>query len=1219
MIDGQLTVVLRSGWLTKQGHRFWKSWRLRWFVLTPDFLVYTIRPSAIRSRGRIDLNSISSVAPVPLRGVQGMAIFTLPGEKDFMIVGDDLPLWIGAIRSACRALATGAPLTHINPMSSAVARIGTSAAATEAPSPAKPQARGSLGGFPVLSWLAGGGSGSVSGVGSASDASTVDREDDEPTMPPSTDSSAFARELEVLSIADRAMLVGVALSGLERAVVDDTVQSPPALVEFRRRFLRVIAASQASRPEMWSQGHAAQVKRLLGIISHKQQARRPMLSPSVRPLRRRSDTAAAANARQASALRGEATSCPAPAMNGFVAQTAAKNAARERLPVAQPAGLSSSSSRSLDQGDSRAYTSAVIAGAVGSEARPAGTPIAAPGSSRRAVERSGALAAADATRSPLRPARILAGAESTSPPSGAPRQDATCVSSFGSGSPPRVGSGSTLQSMAMSAGSACDEASRCESTPVSTAAEEAQAAATAAASAAVALATTQVQAAGQPAGARRPLFPVSPGCPPPPSTPDATPGASAATTPSPHRGRPSPLRITLAGQRSVAAALTPPASGAGAATTPATGRSAPPRFRPPPIRTPDSAAGRLGGLLGAAPRASTGPAAAPSSAGTIGSARSAGRMGLSISASPAHLRLSGATASPAGSARSAGVPPLAPPRLPTRSAGPRVPLRGTMLGEGLADTDAGASGTSTDSLAGSARSARSASAGRSDALSRGASTSSASTQQQARFEDLFQLGEVLGRGAFSVVHKTRHRRSGREFAVKVLDRAAMTGDDVQSLVGEVSAQRWMRHPNIVRLVAFFDNDPTHFYLVTELCKGGELFDRVVSQARFSEKQAAGAVYILLDAVSYFHKHGIVHRDIKPENILFQDTRPDAPIKIADFGFAVHSGTGETLRSLAGSPNYLAPEIVENQPYGTAVDMWSLGVVTYILLCGYMPFDAPNQRDLFRRIAAGRFSFPDREWGGVSPEAKDFVASLLRVDPKARLTAEAALRHRWITTTDLSDVHLSRSVSKLRSFHTRRRTSMLRSAVRAVHMGRRASMALPNPSPRSSAAPASTPRRTALRHMGLTRAAADALLDDCDPPPASPAVSMAVNADPADDATRFNGIVDSPKVTADSVEPTGTAFDGPLGAPRGWRPRSVTAPDDDLLDLPGDGTAATTGSLLSGRDLRPTMARAAPTGAAPATAAATVTHPRQTRLAAAAAAPPAVVPMPPPESPPPRQH
>ncbi|KAA0173966.1 hypothetical protein FNF27_04527 [Cafeteria roenbergensis] len=547
-----------------------------------------------------------------------------------------------------------------------------------------------------------------------------------------------------------------------------------------------------------------------------------------------------------------------------------------------------------------------------------------------------------------------------------------------------------------------------------------------------------------------------------------------------------------------------------------------------------------------------------------------------------------------------------------------------MLGEGIESKEAAGSGTSTDSLAGSGRSARSTSADCSEGPSRMPSNSSASTQQQARFEDLFQLGEVLGRGAFSVVHKTRHRRSGREFAVKVLDRAAMTGDDVQSLVGEVSAQRWMRHPNIVRLVAFFDNDPTHFYLVTELCKGGELFDRVVSQARFSEKKAAGAVYILLDAVSYFHKHGIVHRDIKPENILFQDTRPDAPMKIADFGFAVHSGTGETLRSLAGSPNYLAPEIVENQPYGTAVDMWSLGVVTYILLCGYMPFDAPNQRELFRKIAAGTFAFPEREWGGVSPEAKDFVASLLRVDPRARLTADAALRHRWITTTDLSDAHLSRSVSKLRSFHTRRRTSMLRNAVRAVHLGRRASMALPQPSPGSRTTAATTPRRTALRHMGLTRAAAGALLDDYDAPPSSPAVSMAINADPADDTTRFNGIVDSPKVTADSVEPTGTAFDGPLGSHLAPRPRSVTAPDDDFLDLPGDGAAATTGSLLSGRDLRPAMARAAPASSALSVAASPAATSWSTSGAApsaagSAAAPPGVVPLPPPESPPPRRH
>jgi len=457
------------------------------------------------------------------------------------------------------------------------------------------------------------------------------------------------------------------------------------------------------------------------------------------------------------------------------------------------------------------------------------------------------------------------------------------------------------------------------------------------------------------------------------------------------------------------------------------------------------------------------------------------------------------------------------------------------------------------------------------------SASSVSTAPQASFHDLFELQEELGRGAFSVVHKTRHRRSGRDFAVKVLNREAMTDDDVQSLVGEVSTQRYLRHPNVVRLVAFFDSDPERFFLVTELCTGGELFHRIVKQTRFSEREAAGYVYVLLDAIGYFHKHGIVHRDLKPENILFQDARPGAPLKIADFGFAVHNGTGETLRSLAGSPNYLAPEIVSNRPYGVAVDVWSLGVITYILLCGYMPFDHPRQSELFRIISSGRFTFPAKDWDAISPEAKDFVSRLLVVDPRDRLTAEAALRHRWITTTDLSDAHLSRSVGKLRSFHSKRRASMLRNAVRAVHFGRRASSAAVTDSPR---------RAVALRNMGVNRAAS-AMLGTFDVIPPSPVVSMAINADPADDETRFNGMLDSPRVVADTPEPlakgwaptpsaaapaaAASAGTSPSPSPavtpqrsRRGRPRSMTAPHtdgafiDDILPLDAAPRAAAAG-------------------------------------------------------------
>jgi serine/threonine protein kinase len=469
-----------------------------------------------------------------------------------------------------------------------------------------------------------------------------------------------------------------------------------------------------------------------------------------------------------------------------------------------------------------------------------------------------------------------------------------------------------------------------------------------------------------------------------------------------------------------------------------------------------------------------------------------------------------------------------------------------------------------------------------DATGRVTTASSTSTHAASHFHDVFILGEVLGKGAFSTVHKTWHKRSGKEFAVKVLRRENMSDDDVASLVSEVQTQRFIRHPNIVRLVAFFDNDDDNFYLVTELCKGGELFDRIVREERFSEKQAAGHVFVLLDAMHSFHKRHIVHRDIKPENILYSDTRPDALLKIADFGFAVHGGKGESLRSRTGSANYMAPEIIMHKPYGVQVDMWSFGVVTYIMLFGQMPFDHPNERDLFELIKAGRFEFPTRDGSNISADAKNFISKLLVVDPRARLTAEAAMRHPWITKTNLNDVHLVRSVNKLRSFHSKRRASMVRNAFRAtaalMHRsgaagrlplsaagasaggGRRASLAGPPTGSSRSAAmdmaiaasghggvavqgalhPSRGGRRSGMGYR-VSPATARTIASTIDEAPPSPVVRMAVNEDPADAESRFNGVLDSPKVFADDSDGSGEGSDGERERAAGrWRHRDSDA-------------------------------------------------------------------------------
>lgn len=295
------------------------------------------------------------------------------------------------------------------------------------------------------------------------------------------------------------------------------------------------------------------------------------------------------------------------------------------------------------------------------------------------------------------------------------------------------------------------------------------------------------------------------------------------------------------------------------------------------------------------------------------------------------------------------------------------------------------------------------------------------------FQDLFELGRKLGSGAFSVVREARHKRTGRRFAVKVMDRGTMSAEDEAALLSEVSTQRHMRHPNIVRLVAFFDTDPTHYYLVTELMTGGELFDRVVAKSSYTEREAREVVLVVLDAVAYCHRHGIVHRDLKPENLLYADEGEHASLKLADFGFAVEL-RGKKLEEVCGTPGYLAPEIISGRPYGAEVDLWAIGVITYILLSGQMPFADPDEKRLFRQIRRAQYTFSGPQWRGISAEAKDFIRRLLVVRPEHRMTAEQALHHPWMTTENVGDVHLASAMQQLRRFHARRRIKMLRAAL-----------------------------------------------------------------------------------------------------------------------------------------------------------------------------------------------
>jgi serine/threonine protein kinase len=255
----------------------------------------------------------------------------------------------------------------------------------------------------------------------------------------------------------------------------------------------------------------------------------------------------------------------------------------------------------------------------------------------------------------------------------------------------------------------------------------------------------------------------------------------------------------------------------------------------------------------------------------------------------------------------------------------------------------------------------------------------------------FKLGRLLGEGAYSQVKEGTHIASGKVYAVKCIKKDKLPPEDEADLLEEVQILQKLKHPNIIDIYQFYRNEKDFYYVIIEYMKGGELFDRIVSKQFYTEKEARDLCKILLDAVKYCHDKDIVHRDLKPENLLMTSTNDDANIKLADFGFAKFLN-GKMVSTQCGTPAYVAPEILRNKPYGTSVDMWSIGVIIYILLGGYPPFHDDKQARLFRKIRAGSYKFHSEYWTGVSNEAKDLISKLLTVDVSKRLTASESVVH-----------------------------------------------------------------------------------------------------------------------------------------------------------------------------------------------------------------------------------
>ena len=270
----------------------------------------------------------------------------------------------------------------------------------------------------------------------------------------------------------------------------------------------------------------------------------------------------------------------------------------------------------------------------------------------------------------------------------------------------------------------------------------------------------------------------------------------------------------------------------------------------------------------------------------------------------------------------------------------------------------------------------------------------------------YEIGETLGTGHFSKVKLGINRKTGEKCAIKIIQKP--TGSKIAMLKTEVDIMTRTEHPNVVRLYKVHETT-TVLYLVMELLTGGELFDRIVAKGHYSEASARELTVTLLNAVGYLHSMGIAHRDLKPENLLLKDTSEAAVVKITDFGLSKifsDDAAGEVvMKTACGTPGYVAPEVLMHETYSSQVDLWSIGVIVYILLCGFPPFYGDNDAQMFRKIKAGTFKFLSPYWDPISQDAKDFVSKLLVVDPKKRLTCAEALKHKWLMNEQVNSKNL----------------------------------------------------------------------------------------------------------------------------------------------------------------------------------------------------------------------
>ncbi len=301
--------------------------------------------------------------------------------------------------------------------------------------------------------------------------------------------------------------------------------------------------------------------------------------------------------------------------------------------------------------------------------------------------------------------------------------------------------------------------------------------------------------------------------------------------------------------------------------------------------------------------------------------------------------------------------------------------------------------------------------------------------------EVYTFERRLGFGHFGVVNQVHlNKDPKKKFAVKSMKIQTLV-PELKLIENELDILAAVDHPNIIKYYETYD-DGNYLHIVMELCTGGELFDRIIKQGKFSEAEAANIMEKILSAISYLHNLGICHRDLKPENFIFSSNESDAEIKIIDFGLATRQLKEGQMNDVVGTPYYVAPEVLDGV-YTNACDVWSMGVIFYIMLSGKPPFSGETSSEVLGKVTRAPVCFPEKNWHGISNEAKDLITKMLEKNPQARLTAKQCLEHRWFKMFDSEpssqlDVKLLKRLRNFRKPPSRFKQEVLEIVTKFLH-------------------------------------------------------------------------------------------------------------------------------------------------------------------------------------------